>query len=147
MINQTNTSALLVYLEGMVDKAMINNNILKPLLFESIAFSDISRLELTVGSRKAVQSWREVEQAILNGYSVLFVEGETSCLLLGTQGWPERSIDEPVTESVVKGSRQSFVESLKQNISMVRRFIPDRAAHRTIFSKQGRREQKHQLLD
>ncbi|MFC8688549.1 spore germination protein [Brevibacillus porteri] len=127
MINQTSTSALLVYLEGMVDKAMINNNILKPLLFECIAFSDISRLELTVGSKMVVQSWREVEQAILNGYSVLFVEGEHSCLLLGTQGWPERSIDEPVTESVVKGSRQSFVESLGQNISMVRRYIPDRA--------------------
>lgn len=126
IINQTNHSALLVYLDGMVDKTTINNDILRPLLFENRSFTGITSLDLYVGSSEAVQYWRIIEQSILRGQSALFVEGEDHCLLLNTQGWPQRDISEPLSESVIKGSRQSFVESIGQNISMIRRYIPDK---------------------
>ncbi|MED1949480.1 spore germination protein [Brevibacillus centrosporus] len=126
VINQTNRSALLAYLDGMADKLTINNNILRPLLFETTQYTDITSLDVTIGSRRVTSDWLEIEQGIHSGKSVLFIDGESQCLLLDTQGWPQRDVSEPAMESVMKGSRQGFVESLGQNISMIRRYIPDR---------------------
>ncbi|GED67041.1 spore germination protein [Brevibacillus reuszeri] len=126
LINQTNHSALLVYLDGMVDKPTINNHIMRPLLFENKTFAGLNSLDLSLGSSQTTQSWRVIEKSILRGQSALFIEGEAHCLLLDTQGWPQREISEPLSESVLKGARQSFVESIGQNISMIRRYIPDR---------------------
>ncbi|MED4582405.1 spore germination protein [Brevibacillus choshinensis] len=146
LMKQSNQSALLVYLDGMVDKSIINNNVLRPLLFESITYTDMNHLDISLGSRQPSQSWKEIKQGILRGRSVLFVEGEAQCLQLDTQGWPQRDINEPATETVLKGSRQSFVESLGQNISMIRRYIPDTELKIKEMSVGARSQTKIALL-
>ncbi|QRG70617.1 spore germination protein [Brevibacillus choshinensis] len=125
VINQTNHSALLAYLDNMVDKNSINDNVLRSLLFETVTYTGLDNLEVSIGSKQATSSWIEVQQGILSGKSILFVEGESQCLVLNTPGWPQRDVSEPVKETVIKASRQSFVESLGQNISLIRRYLPD----------------------
>jgi len=52
---------------------------------------------------------------------VLFIEGSDEALLLGTRGWEARSIEESSVESVLRGSKESFVESIRTNTAMIRR--------------------------
>ena len=40
-----------------------------------------------------------------------------------TKGFKGRSVDKPVTESVVKGAHEGFVENLRTNTSMLRKII------------------------
>ncbi|WNC12187.1 spore germination protein [Brevibacillus brevis] len=124
LMGETNRPALLVYLDGMVEKPVLHQHILRPLLFQTFAYTDLSNLELSLTGRKTARAWAHAEGAILSGRSVLFVDGEEHCLLLDTQGGPQRSVDEPATETVIKGARLSFVESLGQNVSLIRRYIP-----------------------
>ncbi len=44
-------------------------------------------------------------------------------MVANTQGWETRGVDEPETESVVRGPREGFSETLQSNTSLLRRRI------------------------
>ena len=62
-------------------------------------------------------------EALLAGFSVLLVEGNTKGLKLGTTGGKVRGIEEPSSEVVIRGPKDSFTESIKTNISLIRRRV------------------------
>ncbi|WP_064201532.1 spore germination protein [Brevibacillus brevis] len=116
----------LVYLNGLVDKNSINNNVLRPLLShpegEKSSIFDL----LSVGKVSVVYDFRKVETEILLGSSLLFIEGRKEVLVIETNGWPQRAIEDPQMEAALKGGHQGFVETDSQNIALIRRYIPNR---------------------
>jgi spore germination protein len=123
---KTGQQAALVYLDGLVDKTMINTDILRPLIYGEYHEKDSLESALTMGQINRVQKWSEIEQALLVGKSILFMDGHDSALELETQCWPQRTIEEPQVESAVKSSHLGFIETASQNIAMIRRYIPSR---------------------
>ena len=63
-----------------------------------------------------------VEQ-IVGGMTALIVDGSTDALLLETRGFEKRQIQRTISESVVIGSQEGFVESLRTNITLMRRYV------------------------
>ncbi len=123
-IKQTGGQGALIYLDGLVDKNAINNNVLSPLIYETgDAGSDIT---VTVGHVKTVNTWSQIESAIFQGYSILLVDNRTEALLFNTQGWPQRAIEDPNLETSLKGAHLGFVETSSQSIALIRLHIPDR---------------------
>jgi spore germination protein KA len=125
----------LVYIEGLVAKTSINDDIMKPLMYDSsfagfintyqpndiIAFID-ERL-LSMADSIKVSNLEEVVEGCLDGHTILLVEGETQALSISNQGWERRSISEPQGEVVVRGPREGFTETLRINTSLLRRKI------------------------
>jgi stage V sporulation protein AF len=74
-----------------------------------------------------------VKKALI-GASVLFVDNETEALAIDAKTYPLRSIEEPSTEKVVRGSRDGFVESLLMNVTLVRRRLRDPRLKFELFS-------------
>lgn len=127
VIQQTGKRAALVYLLGLSDKNAINNNILRPLLRRPVpGESTDGELPVAIGNIRWLTEWSKVEHAIFQGYSVLFIDGRTDALAMDTQGWPQRAIEDPQLETALKGAHQGFVETIGQNIALVRRYIPNR---------------------
>jgi spore germination protein len=127
VIQQTGKRAALVYLIGLTDKNAINNNIHRPLLHRPFAGeSTDGELPVSIGNIRWITEWSKVEQAIFQGYCVLFIDGRTDALTLDTQGWPQRAIEDPQLEASLKGAHQGFVETAGQNIALIRRYIPNR---------------------
>ncbi|TKI88791.1 spore germination protein, partial [Bacillus cereus] len=102
--------AALIYMEGLVDKTVINVNILRPLLFKEWDEDDFWEASVSIGNIKKVQQWTDIEQSLLHGKSILFINGQLSALELDTQAAPKRSIEEPTTESSIKSSHEGFNE-------------------------------------
>ncbi|MCY9695745.1 spore germination protein [Paenibacillus alginolyticus] len=119
-------NAVLIYLEGLIDKSAINNNILKPLMYEINSVDDCWNSSTTIAKTEIVMLWSRIEETIFQGQSVLFIDGQERSLVLCTQGWPQRAIKEPQIESTLKGSHQGFVETSGQNIALIRRYLPNR---------------------
>ncbi|TMV50010.1 spore germination protein [Paenibacillus mesophilus] len=125
-IKHSGERAVLVYLEGLADKNSINNDILRPLQFESERSDAVGGLTVTVGHVSRLTSWPQIETAILHGSSVLLIEGRAEVYAMDTTGWPQRAIEDPQIEASLKGAHQGFVETGSQNIAMLRRYIPNR---------------------
>ncbi|MFC5450004.1 spore germination protein [Paenibacillus aestuarii] len=122
---RTGDKALLVYMDGLIDKTAINDNILDPLMNEVETVNDIWNSSITVAKTKVVSLWSDIESSIFQGESILFIDGQTRALVLDTQGWPQRAIKEPQIESTLKGAHQGFVETAGQNIALIRRYLPN----------------------
>ncbi|UUZ84898.1 spore germination protein [Paenibacillus sp. P26] len=133
----------LVYVDGLVDKAAVQEQVIKPLLEHGEAFNHNEVFVKTVISLAEVKKAQPLEDCILeilSGNTVLLVEGEEVPLVLGTAGNKGRSIDEPVAEAVIRGPHDGFIEVLSMNITLLRRRIKD-PNFTMIPYKIGRRSQ------
>ena len=123
---KTGQEAALVYMEGLVDKTAINRDILRPLLFQEWNEKEFWESSVSIGQIKKVEKWSEIEQAILNGKSIVMIDREQTALEIETPGWPQRGIQEPSIETSLKSSHEGFTETASKNIALIRRYIPTR---------------------
>ncbi|MHB1654621.1 MAG: spore germination protein [Desulfitobacteriaceae bacterium] len=130
-----NKKAGLIYIDGLVSPEITNTSILKPLMFELLQNEELKNMEQgnlvekikncalpNSGVREAT-ALQEVIDGILSGDTALLLDGFHTALLIGTRGWEARGVDEPVTEAVVRGPREGFVEAIGVNTALLRRKI------------------------
>lgn len=67
------------------------------------------------------EKYGEIINKLLNGDTVIFFENYKEVIAIGSKGYKERAIEKPTNHISVKGSKDSFTESLATNISLVRR--------------------------
>lgn len=122
--------AALAYLNGMVDKQLLSDGVLRPL--RSVTLPDkgdvlawIDETVLFVPSTERVSKLDEVLAGVLEGKTALLIDGSPECVLVCAQGWVQRTILDPQSEVAVRGPRESFSENVVNNIALIRRRIRD----------------------
>lgn len=67
--------------------------------------------------------YEEIYDAILNGNVVIFLDEDNRALISEVRNYPTRSISEPDSEKVVRGSKDGFTENIAINVGLIRRRI------------------------
>jgi spore germination protein KA len=125
-----NKEGLICFLESMTDAKTISEQIRQPLALASLRDRPVSNREEFESLRKDLFSgvahqWTEYQHElvwnILSGYAVLIIEGLTQALAIQINGIETRSINEPTTQTIVRGPKDGFTESIGTNISLIRR--------------------------
>ncbi|WP_017470957.1 spore germination protein [Amphibacillus jilinensis] len=127
--------AAIIYLDSIVDKKGINQDILKPLMnqqsnysFEALTFEQIKTViyeELIYQTRGSEETkWTSIIEHILRGYTIVLVDQIKLAFAFDTFDVAERSISQPEAEQVIRGPRDGFIESLSTNISLIRFRLP-----------------------
>lgn len=122
--------AAFVFIDGMVNLRAVNADILRPLLdpdfaarlARGLAAGNVEKL-FPAAATTLHDSMRKVVTETLMGNLALFVDGLGKALVVDVKGWEKRPISEPVTERVVIGPHEAFAETLKVNITMLRRIL------------------------
>lgn len=128
--------AMLVFVDGLVSGSTINEYILLALTtFEGNDVDwardrrnlaeNIKDHVLTINEVSLQTQWAPIITAILSGESAILLDGQDQALICNTRGWEHRGIEEPTTESAVRGPRVGFNEILRSNTAQVRRWIRD----------------------
>ncbi|WP_339229633.1 spore germination protein [Oceanobacillus sp. FSL K6-2867] len=130
MIGSIEKRSAIVYISGLTDEDLINNNILKTIQlnmkdFKTNILEDIYEEVVAITAIKKTQSMDEVSLAILNGSTAFYIDGSDTVLIMETAGGERRSIEEPDSETLVRGPRDGFVESIDTNLALIRRDIKD----------------------
>ena len=122
--------AFLVAVDGLYDKTAVHENIIKPLMTLDFGNKNISvRLEnidkdlLSLSNIKMEMTMEKSIGLLLKGDPLLLIDGVEKVYVLEARAWEMRGIEEPVTETVVRGPREGFVETLRTNTAMLRRKI------------------------
>lgn len=136
-------NSFIIYIDGMVSNQDINNYILNPLLLKNEITMDSEKsliksqiLSKTINIKDFIYSciipqnsisceskFSEIIPKINSGFCVLFVDSIDNCFCIESKGYKFRDINEPSSESVVKGSHEGFVENLRTNTSLIRKII------------------------
>lgn len=136
--NHSELKAAVIYLDGLTDRTVIDEYILGSLMLDlqgKIPESHLISHEhmylwiksngLTINEVGEGEDFRRVIDSILSGDCVLLFDKVTKALLANTKGWEKRGVEEPKTESVVRGPRDGFSETLRVNTALVRRRLKD----------------------
>lgn len=119
--------AELINIPSMSDRQEIDNNVLKPLMqSRDVLSNDLQSVKMCLLPVIAVDEVATVEECaeqLIKGNSILLVDGCTGALLLGLAQWEKRSVEEPQTETSLRGPREGFTESITTNLSQLRRRI------------------------
>lgn len=142
------TQVGLIYLEGIVDRTALRENVIRALMVDThttgthsdgksgIAHSLKEKI-ISVCCVKESKDFKKLVHAVLSGFSVVLVDGDDTGLILKLPGYESRTITEPLTEQVVRGPREGFVESISTNVSLIRRKIrsPDIRFERMVIGR------------
>lgn len=134
-INRVKMAA--IYIDGLADKDHISKFTIGYLFaeeelkkftlkgFQNSLLEIVSKEVIANTEVKEEYKMEKIVNAILSGDTVLLIDNIDRCLIIGSRGWPSRSIGEPETETVIRGPREGFTEVLKVNTTLVRRRIKD----------------------
>lgn len=126
-----------VYIDGLASKDFVSDFAIRS-LFREEELKSFTLKGLQTSIVKAIQDdgidssdiaeideFEDILDGILSGDTILFIDGSKKAITLDTKNFPSRGIEEPKTESLIRGPREGFVEILRFNTALVRRRIRD----------------------
>ena len=122
----------LCYLNGMVKMERVSDYVLGPMARDGARAACPSRAgvmeQMEAGAlyNLGVERREDMDGAVadlIGGSCLLLFPGESAALSFNVGTEEKRSITPPGSETVLKGARDSFVESIRTNTSMVRRHL------------------------
>ena len=119
--------AAVFHIEGIVDRTQAQRiikavsevcpespqDMLDRLRYGPLATSDVRSLHTFV------DAWN----AMVEGDVVILIDGHRKALACASQAYKTRAISEPPTDTTLRGPRQGFVESLPDNLALLRQWI------------------------
>jgi spore germination protein len=120
--------AAIVYIDGMADKVILDNFVLESVMLKSERVENVMQIKdnlLTVSDMREVLKLSEGVNAILSGDTIMFIEGIPALYVIASRSWPNRGVTEPSGETVIRGGRDGFTETIRFNTALIRRRIRD----------------------
>lgn len=124
--------AAIMYIDGLVDLPLIDQFVLTPLMTEAEKIRTktdlwemVNESLIQTGEMRITAKMKDLVEGLLSGDTILLLDGESQGLIIGSKGWPMRSVEEPKTAAVVRGPREGFSETLRVNTALIRRRLRD----------------------
>jgi len=139
-----------IFVDGLVNREIIDRDVIKHLMVEvqlfkeeispKDAYNKILNTLLATSDIKEVTSFKDAILDLLCGETLLFVDGADRIIRVSTRSFPNRGIQQPISENAVRGPRDSFNEVVRFSTALIRRRVRDtRLKVKNI--KLGRRSQ------
>lgn len=117
-VNVNDRQCLLVFVGGVTGTTSI-----EPIV-ESLVF-DKGNLAFFPATVTQAGSLEDALDKILQGQTLVILEGSAYAFIVDTRSYPTRGPSEPTVEKSVRGARDGFIEHIMLDLGMVRRRIRD----------------------
>lgn len=122
-----------LYTEGLVDKEYIVDYVLENIaeglkgnsLNQQNCFDALKGVDLPVASIKVIEKIDNLFTDLLSGETIILIDGFNQCLSITSKKWIDRGVQEPSSQTVVRGPKDGFTETLRTNTALIRRRIRD----------------------
>ncbi|ULL14091.1 spore germination protein [Paenibacillus sp. H1-7] len=138
----------LAYIDGLVDTVALQHMIAE--LFQQIEleagspmnaagfYQSLLNRKLTVGGLREIEDMESLLICMFNGATIVMVQGNRLAISADTIGGEMRGVEEPSTQTVIRGPKEGFTENLRTNTALIRRKIksPDLRIDTKLIGKQ-----------
>lgn len=124
-VNQ-NMHWLIVYIDSLIDKKTLEENVIKPLLTSlasdtyPMEFGDLKSEMISIGTTIRTTKVSEAVSNILEGHAAILTVSSSIVTTVSILGTSKRGIDEASSEPVIRGPRDGFIEDISTNVSLIR---------------------------
>jgi spore germination protein KA len=132
LINEFTTGGVkcaLLCCEGMISSQTAAEMVLSPITAippqkdASALFGHIKTNMLLSTDRPEAGDYDMLFRLLNSGFAVLIADGADTALAFGVQGYASRGVQEPSGEGNIMGSHEGFTETVRTNMSLLRRRI------------------------
>lgn len=145
-------NAFLVYIDGMINTEVMDHFVIEPLMMRNrnnlydssqnkviseavtnnITVRKVKKFDLASyimnclipqNTIKQVDKFDKAISGINSGNCALFVDTINVAFDIEVKGFEKRGVDKPSNEIVIKGPHEAFVENIRTNTSLIRRFV------------------------
>ena len=119
-----------MYIEGMADDRKISDFVLRACAERPLPegfprdMDDLAQNVLEVAQCETESRAEAILGKVVTGMTAVLMDGCAEAALLETRGYPARPVNRTTNESVVIGAQEGFVESLRTNMTLLRRYVP-----------------------
>ncbi|GGG03249.1 spore germination protein [Paenibacillus abyssi] len=131
-----NIQAAALFTDGLSDQVTLSDFVIKGLMHlqdEALSLEQnigpekimqiVKEQLITFGDVQEVSDWEQLFKRMLSGSSILLFDGCDKAISAATKGGEQRGVTEPSTQTVIRGPREAFTESIRINTSLLRRII------------------------
>lgn len=119
-----------VMVDGMCDSLLATEQVILPIIEadfhnekgDKLIYSAADRVSASI-DKSITNDLDEAIREVIYGSILMLTEDAQFTVMFGVQGFPKRAVLEPDTEMQERGSREAFVESFKDNVTMIRRRV------------------------
>jgi len=146
-----NYKCAIIIIDGLTKGSYIYDNLLKTLLVDIRAtdlapkiaspkdlFTFIKSRIISLIDIQDVDHFDKLFNGLLIGDSILLIDEVAKGYIIETKGWIDRGVTEATSQTVVRGPKDSFNETLRTNTMLIRRRVKDtdlRIENKTIGSR------------
>ena len=128
--NASGKEVYFVMVDGMCDSLLATEQVILPIIEADFSEEIGDKLIHSAADRVSASIDKSVTNALdeaireaIYGSIIMLTEDSHFAVMFGVQGFPKRAVLEPSTEMQERGSREAFVESFKDNVTMIRRRV------------------------
>lgn len=133
LTNEVRFSIILV--DGIVDPGRIDRVLLQTLVKPGLgqrdsldglsgqALLDTTADSLPLGAVKKLPTVDAIFPALFSGSAIILIDSCNQALAVNVAGGEQRGVEEPTTQTVIRGPKEGFNENLRTNLSLIRRRI------------------------
>lgn len=122
-------SAAVCYLDGLVETILIPDLISAVIhlldkegsIQDAAASASEFRSMIPMGNVQSLSTEEEIIRALLAGNVLILLKNNDWMLGVGISGGVRRSVEEPTSQTVIRGPKEGFTEELSVNLSLLRR--------------------------
>ncbi|KAF6582780.1 spore germination protein [Paenibacillus sp. EKM211P] len=123
------------FLQGLIDQQILTT--LLEELTAGIRNGDVSDRNaetwlmglIPIGGITCLENEQSLIHAVLYGQAVLLVEGCSKAYAASISGGAKRAVEEPTSQTVIRGPKEGFTEDISTNIALLRRRIKSTDLH------------------
>lgn len=140
-IHSSGKKAVLFYIPSLAEKKRIEEEIIKPLLMSENETKDVAS-SISAGSVMIKKTVKDAIKSVNEGDTLLLVEGDPHGYLINTGVSEGRGVEKPQNETTLFGAKESFVEKLGINISLLRKRMhtEDLVVEKMVVGKRSNNE-------
>lgn len=122
-----NSQVTIIYIEGLVDQQLLTK-MLDVLSNTETSLRDALdpvtwlKTHLPVGSLKSTDK-NKLLKSILDGQAAIIVDDEDAAFTVAIAGGIRRSVEEPTSQTVLRGPKEGFTEDISTNMALLRRIM------------------------
>ncbi len=118
-------SCALFYIEGMTSGEQMAQHIMRPMLLSRISESGAGVINaamtdvIEVPELKTEGEPKAAIQELMRGQCMLLIDTADKAIIIDLRSYAKRSVEKPVTESVIVGPHEAFNETLRDNLTLL----------------------------
>ncbi|WP_410512220.1 spore germination protein [Paenibacillus sp. BR2-3] len=131
--NPAHDSLVVCYIEGLIEQSLLTD-LIEALITEMGSEASLApdvqaaaaslKKKLPLGNIQIIHTEMKLVQAILAGSAAIVIDGVSYALAASISGGSRRSVEEPTSQTVIRGPKEGFTEDISLNLTLLRRKLP-----------------------